>query len=213
MAGRESPRKHVPQNSWLVSFNDLLTLLLTFFILVVALSSVHSAYLKKAADSFSQTFDAVGTEGALKETTKGSLESLQGLKLREGKNTIRLSLNDSTLFEKGSADILPGAYGNLKELASLLKDEEIMIRVEGHTDNIPIHTDKFPSNWELSVARAASIVKFLAHEGVPVQKLSVAGYADARPVAPNSTEMGRAMNRRTEIILWWQEEPWQGKKN
>ena len=95
-----------------------------------------------------------------------------------------------------------------------MRETKTMIRVEGHTDNREIKTDKYPSNWELSAARAVSVVKYLSdREGVPVGKLSAAGYADSRPIGDNRTEAGRASNRRTEIILVWQEDPWQsGKK-
>ncbi len=195
--------------SWLVSFNDLLTLLLTFFILIVSLSSLQSSYLKEAARSVAETFDRVGTEGAFKDAKRGTLEKIRGLNVREERNSLRFSLNESALFEKGSADIQPAAHESLRQLAEIVKGEGVMIRIEGHTDNVPIKSEKFPSNWELSVARAANIAKFMAQAGVPVEKLSVAGYAASRPLAPNDTEQGRAINRRTEIVMMWQEEKWQ----
>ncbi|MCX7982194.1 MAG: OmpA family protein [Syntrophales bacterium] len=211
MRREKNPAPEVRPSSWLVSFNDLLTLLLTFFILLVSLSSVQSTYLKAAAESLAQTFERVGTEGAFKDAKKGTLEKIKGLNVREEKNSLRFALNESSLFEKGSAELRPSAHEALRQLAEIVKSEGIMIRVEGHTDNVPIKTERFPSNWELSVARADSIVKFMAELGVPAQKLSVAGYADSRPIAPNNTESGRAMNRRTEIVMIWQEEKWQEK--
>lgn len=202
----------VRSNSWLVGFNDLLTLLLTFFILIVSLSSLHTAYLKAAADSVAKALNQFGTEGAFRESIKGSLERIPGLTVREEKNSLRVALHESMLFEKGSADLQAAAQELLKEVAEVIKTAGVTVQVEGHTDNLPIRTARFPSNWELSVARAVSVVKSLSEHGVPKENLSAAGYADSRPVASNGTELGRAMNRRTEIILVWQEESWQGKR-
>lgn len=194
---------------WIVSFNDLLTLLLTFFILLVSLSSLQSTYMKAAAESLAQTFEHVGTEGAFKDSKKGTLEKIKGLSVREEKNSLRFSLHESSLFERGSAELRPTAHEALRQLAEIVKSEGIMIRIEGHTDNVPIQTERFPSNWELSVARAASIVKFMTEVGVPPEKMSISGYADSHPIASNNTDQGRAMNRRTEIVMMWQEERWQ----
>ncbi len=212
MTRNKSPIPPVRPNSWLVSFNDLLTLLLTFFILIVSLSSLHTAYLRSAAESVAKALNQSGTEGASREFIRGSLERIPGLTVREEKNSLHVSLHESILFEKGSADLQAGAQEVLKEVAEVVKTAGVPVQVEGHTDNLPIRTERFPSNWELSVARAVSVVKSLSEHGVPNERLSAAGYADSRPVASNATEQGRAMNRRTEIILVWQEESWQGKK-
>jgi len=210
---RNKPRSRaVRPNSWLVSFNDLLTLLLTFFILIVSLSSIHTTAIKSAADSVSRALNQSGTEGAFRESIKESLERVYGLTVREEKGALHLSLNESLLFAPASADLHASARELLKGVAEVIKTAGVKIQVEGHTDNVPINTGKFPSNWELSVARAVSVVKCLMDYGVSPARLSAAGYADARPVASNATVAGRAMNRRTEIILVWQEEPWQGKQ-
>jgi len=202
----------VRPHSWLVSFNDLLTLLLAFFILIVSLSSLHTATIKVAAYSVSRALNQFGTEGAIRQSITDSLERIPGLAVREEKNSLHLSLNERLLFEPGSADLQPSAHELLKGVSDVIRATEVTMRVEGHTDSMPISTQKFPSNWELSVARAVSVVKGLSAYGISPGRLSAAGYADSRPVASNATEEGRAMNRRTEIILVWQEVPWQEKQ-
>ena len=207
------PMPQIKGRGWLLSFNDLLTVLLAFFILIVALSSFNASKMKIAAASANKVFRQVGTEGAINIKTADALNRIEGLNVRTEKRGVRVSLPDNFLYERGSDALQPAAAGKLHELAGVLKQAGRTIRVEGHTDNVDIRTARFPSNWELSAARAISVVKYLAEkEGVPVDKLSAAGYADSRPVATNKTEIGRASNRRTEIILVMQEEPWRSKK-
>jgi chemotaxis protein MotB len=111
-------------------------------------------------------------------------------------------LTDSLLFPSGSATLDPQGLPLLAEIASLLNVDAIHpIAVEGNTDNVPIHSSLFPSNWELSTARASMVVRFLISKGVTPQRLSAAGYADLRPIASNATAQGRALNRRVEIVL------------
>jgi len=199
--------------SWFLSFNDLLTLMLTFFILIVALSSFNTAKMKSAAEAANKVFKQVGTEGAIDVKTAETLNRIEGLNARTERNGVRVSLKENMLYEKGSDILLPSAMRTLHELAGVFRQTGAMIRVEGHTDNVGIHTLKYPSNWELATARAVSVVKYLSDkEGIPVGKMSAAGYADSRPMATNNTEAGRAANRRTEIILLMQEDQWQRGK-
>jgi len=223
MRYRFRSRGEIKGRSWLMSLNDLLTLMLTFFILMVSLSSFHVAKMKGAAEAANNVFRQVGTEGAIdiqgKDVTARdvrtaeTLNRIEGLSARTEKNGVRISLKENMLYEKGSDVLQPKAMHTLHELAGVLQQTGAMIRVEGHTDNAVINTMKFPSNWELATARAISVVKYLTEkEGVPVGKMSAAGYADARPMATNQTEAGRAANRRTEIILLMQEDQWQREK-
>ncbi|MDQ5985850.1 MAG: Motility protein B [Syntrophus sp. SKADARSKE-3] len=198
--------------SWLMSFNDLLTIMLTFFILMVSLSSINISKMKSASDAANKVFNQVGTEGAIDIKTADALNRIEGLNARTEKNGVRVSLKESMLYEKGSDVLQSSAVRVLHDLAGVLRQTDASIRVEGHTDNVAIKTSKFPSNWELAAARATAVVKYLSEkEGVPAGKLSAAGYADSRPLASNQTEDGRAQNRRTEIILLFQEGPWQRK--
>jgi chemotaxis protein MotB len=111
-------------------------------------------------------------------------------------------LTDNLLFASGSATLEPGADQLLHEVAQLLNlDKSHPITVEGHTDNQPIHNAQFPSNWELSTARATNVVRYLITQGVSAYRLGAVGYADLHPIASNATAAGRAENRRVEIVL------------
>jgi chemotaxis protein MotB len=111
-------------------------------------------------------------------------------------------LTDNLLFPSGSATLDPGANQLLDEVAQLLNlDPSHPITVEGHTDNQPIATAQFPSNWELSTTRATNVVRFLISRGVLASRLGAVGYADLHPIASNATAAGRAKNRRVEIVL------------
>jgi chemotaxis protein MotB len=111
-------------------------------------------------------------------------------------------LTDRLLFPSGSATLLTPALPLLSEIASLVNlDSTHPVAVEGNTDNVPISGGAFPSNWELSTARASMVVRFLIGRGVFAQRLSASGYADLRPIASNETAAGRARNRRVEIVL------------
>ncbi len=111
-------------------------------------------------------------------------------------------LTDSLLFSSGSAALESQGQPLLTEIAALLNVDHVHpIAVEGNTDNVPITGGAFPSNWELSTARASSVVRFLIVKGVDPQRLSAVGYADQHPIATNSTSAGRALNRRVEIVL------------
>ena len=107
------------------------------------------------------------------------------------------------LFDSGEAVVKPQGLPLLDHIAQLIRAIKVTnpIRVEGNTDSRPISTYEFHSNWELSTARAAAVLEVLLANGVPQGQLSVAGYADQRPIAPNSTETGRRRNRRVEIVV------------
>jgi chemotaxis protein MotB len=111
-------------------------------------------------------------------------------------------LTDKLLFDSGQATLKPAGLPLLEEMASLLNvDQAHPIVVEGHTDDIPIASAEFPSNWELSTARATTVVRFLISRGVDRSRLGAAGYADLHPLATNGTDVGRAQNRRVEIVF------------
>jgi chemotaxis protein MotB len=121
------------------------------------------------------------------------------------RDKLTLSMVEKILFDSGSAEIKPNGKKILDRVAAVLKQvTDRQIRIEGHTDNVPIGSkivDKFPTNWELSTARATTVTRYLQDEGVDAQLLSACGYAENRPVASNDTEEGRAKNRRIEIVL------------
>ena len=112
-----------------------------------------------------------------------------------------MSLSAKYFFDSGKAALYPEVLPVIDEIVRVLKPLDREIRVEGHTDDVPIETALFPSNWELSTARATYVIKYLVSKfGFPPNRLSAAGYGEFRPVAPNSTSDGRARNRRVEIV-------------
>ncbi len=121
--------------------------------------------------------------------------------LRQGDDWIELTLSDELLFE--AATSLPGdrAFEILADIAALLEGSGNAIRVEGFTDNLPIRTEQFPSNWELSAARAAAVVRVLEQAGIASERLSAVGYGENHPVARNDTPRGRQANRRVVLLV------------
>lgn len=114
---------------------------------------------------------------------------------------IMVEINASTLFPSGDATLQPGSAQALAAVAQVLAEGENPIQVEGHTDNVPISSPAFPSNWELSSARAGSVVRLLAEAGVPASRLVAIGYADNKPVDTNATPEGRSRNRRVNVLI------------
>lgn len=120
--------------------------------------------------------------------------------VRDGRMVVILP-ND-VLFDIGRTEIKRPGQESLKAIAGVLRAEpDRHFQIAGHTDNVPIRTDRFPTNWELSTGRALRVMHFLKEQGVPASALSAAGYAEVDPVAPNDTPEGRKQNRRTEITL------------
>lgn len=114
---------------------------------------------------------------------------------------IVLDLNVRALFHEGDANLQPNAVKTLTEVAHVLKPGDLAIQVEGHTDNVPISTALYPSNWELSSARASSVVRLFISEGVGSKRLTAAGVADNQPLVPNDTPEHRARNRRVTVTI------------
>ncbi len=117
---------------------------------------------------------------------------------------IRIDIHDSLLFAQGSAELSTAAAAIMNEIASLLKDNIRPIQVEGHTDNVPIHTNAFYSNWELSAIRASSVVRMLASDGIAESRLSALGFGSSQPISENDTPLGRAKNRRVSIMILYE---------
>jgi len=213
---------------WVGTFNDMVTLLLTFFVLILSLSKLNVAKVKEASYSFSnacgfmesgelididvfrpfvpvenKVLKSRAMEGELAERIN-KLEGIHAVVVDEGVSAV---MKEKLLFETGLADIKGGDHSLLKALASVLQKADCQIRVEGHTDDVPIHNDRFPSNWELSIARAVTIVRYFASPcGIAPERLSAAGYGDSKPLLPNVSDSNREHNRRVEIILTLQDE-------
>jgi chemotaxis protein MotB len=124
------------------------------------------------------------------------------IQLRLDSRGLYLTITGTVLFENGRADLTPGAKKIIKGVFDLLTSIDNPVRIEGHTDNVPIHTAQFPSNWELSSARAVNLLRYLIEEyKMDPQRLSAAAYGEYHPVVPNDTLENRAKNRRVEISI------------
>lgn len=122
--------------------------------------------------------------------------------IQMGKDGLVISLREAGFFSSGSATPHPGSIPILRQIASSLGKTSYTLRVEGHTDNVPIHNSEFDSNWELSTSRATHIARiFLASEAIQPDRLSAAGYAEFHPVVSNDTAQGRAENRRVDLVI------------
>ena len=119
----------------------------------------------------------------------------------EGAFGITVEINASVLFPPGEAVLGPQAVTALRAVADVIAPASFPVTIEGHTDNTPINTFRFPSNWELSAVRASSVVRLFVESGVAPERLTAAGYSDQRPVADNETEQGRSRNRRVAIQI------------
>lgn len=149
-----------------------------------------------ARDQFQEIYTM--SQGALKEN---NLDKFASIDLVPDK-TMRIILTGDLLFELGESDLSKEAQTSLRQLTSMIQLTPYMINVVGHTDNIPMHSAKYASNWELSVARASTVARFLIDEmDIPPKQFVVSGYASFRPIKANTTTQNRARNRRVEIII------------
>jgi chemotaxis protein MotB len=166
-----------------------------------------SAPLPPIFDYIKSQMEQGSFENAKKEIEKLQKENpseLEGVDVKVNERGLVFTFVDSLLFDSGSAQIKKAGISALTKVGNIIeaKFSKRTIRVEGHTDNIPIKSALYPSNWELSSARAASIIRFLTNSfGLSRDKFSAVGYAETIPVAPNLTEEGRKKNRRVEIIV------------
>ncbi|HWV09038.1 MAG TPA: flagellar motor protein MotD [Pseudomonas sp.] len=151
------------------------------------LTQMSADNLQSIADSVSQAF--------------GDLIESDQLKVRGNELWIEIELSSSLLFPSGDALPDDGAFEIIENVAKILAPYENPVHVEGFTDNLPIRTAQYPTNWELSAARAASIVRMLAMDGVDPGRLAAVGYGEFQPVADNATAEGRARNRRVVLVI------------
>ena len=180
---------------WIISYSDFMTILMIFFLMLFA----HRIWEKKV----SWEAEKVAQLRAAQESQKGMIERLTRLaNVDVQAERIDIHLPDALLFESGRADLRDSATFLLGEIAPELKAFTGEIVVEGHTDDQPLNPHSaFHSNWELSVARAFSVIRCLSDEGVPPEHMSARGYGPYRPRVANDSPEHRAENRRIEIVL------------
>ncbi|MDA8234234.1 MAG: OmpA family protein [Clostridia bacterium] len=220
---------HGNSERWMLTYADLITLLLIFFIVMYAMSSLNQKKFEQMSMSLKVALigenpghiigqspgpdivPGAGRKGNEEENKieeiKKALEKYINEKQLESKVGIRLeerglviSLREALLFKLGSADLASASLQVLDEVTNALETMPNPVRVEGHTDNLPIKTARFPSNWELSTARATNVVRYMIQVGYKPQNISAIGYGEYRPLSPN-TAQGNPLNRRVDLVL------------
>ncbi|MFW6147836.1 MAG: OmpA/MotB family protein [Thermodesulfobacteriota bacterium] len=219
------------RSGWLMTYADLVTLILVFFVLLFSISKMNLGKLTETLKSMEITmgtetpktrlFDVIDTSSLAQSKMLDHLTGMRGTnifreinnlihrrnltdavetEMRQGKIVLRIE--GKVLFNSGSAELLSGAAQILGDIIQILKDNpQYRVDIQGHTDNRPIHTSRFTSNWELSAIRATTVLRHLIEEGISEQRLTATGFADRRPLAANNTEEGRRKNRRVEFVL------------
>ena len=271
MARKKRHEEHMDHERWAIPYADLITLLLAFFVVMYAVSSINDGKYRILSDSMVQAFrpqaqspdliklgephriapdvrtspdqivtppdlgqhfiassenghaltpyegarqitleDVVAMEalaqamaliaGRLEEDMATLIES-DLVNIRRDKLWIEVEIKTSLLFDSGSAQLSRAAIPVLETVAATLRDQPTRVHVEGFTDNVPISTPIYPSNWELSAARAASVVSLFARNRLDPTRMAAVGYGEFRPIASNLTEEGRQENRRVAIVI------------
>ncbi|MFN3704036.1 flagellar motor protein MotD [Thermomonas sp.] len=267
MARRPSKHheEHLNHEAWAIPYGDLLTLLLAFFVVMYAISSLNEGKYRVVADSLSAAFG--GPPRSIKPVQVGQVQlrggdfdhpsvvdtgarrgptqptrievpmpltrrqqqpspdaarasqaqlnalgddierALSGLvksglvRLRRGENFLAVEIQSDLLFASGVATPSAAALTTIRQLATVLRDVPNAVRVEGYTDNQPINTAQFRSNWDLSAARATNVVYELIDAGIAPSRLAAMGYGEYQPIADNATVAGRSANRRVELVI------------
>ena len=209
-------------NSWLISFVDILSLLITLFVLLLSFSHmtrhdtpqnipIATARQSSAPQSVAAPEKAAPTPLPPVPEAVPTLSIPQNIKnmvdVVATATEINLVIKDDVLFAEGSADLTSLGRSVLDGIAQILKQNNYPVSVEGHTDNVPIHTAQFPSNWELSSFRATNVARYFIRSGVATERLRAIGYADTHPVAANDSEAGRARNRRVSLVIQVKQPP------
>ncbi|HMK60338.1 MAG TPA: OmpA family protein [Dissulfurispiraceae bacterium] len=200
---------HDHLDRWLISYSDFLTLMFTFFAALYALSTVDKEKVGQFSTSLRQAFNVIekpvaGVEDGKKpilDEIRKSLGNIEGVSVKSDPRGLVVTLSNDTAFSSGSAEINEKIATALSSLAGILNKNPGRIVIEGHTDDVPASGPKYKSNWELSTARASSVLSSLIGQGIDPNRFIVAGYGEYRPLVSNSTEDGRAKNRRVEIVF------------
>ena len=199
------------ENDWMLSYGDMMTLLPVFFVLIVAVSQIDAVKLQLITQSMR---NAMGSEVSfvptLKEIEEKLRQSIKEMNLQDvvyvnrDKHGVQLMLRGESFFPSGEATLYSETFPFLNMVALQIHETPYRVSIEGHTDNVPIHNVRYPSNWELSGARAGAVVRYFEEQELPSDRFSIAGFADTKPVDPaigNSTPEARALNRRVVITF------------
>jgi chemotaxis protein MotB len=197
------------EEAFTITFADLTFIMLAFFVFLDALAVPDAILRSGVLDSLSSHFvHKMKSPDEAAKTSSGIIAIAEKAKFQVVKENDRyiLTIPSTELFLSGDDQIISNVRPILEEIATIVKNEKLFVMIEGHTDNRPIHTHRFPSNWELSAARAASVLRLFLEQGVSAEHLAAAGRAEFRPVESNETPEGRARNRRVVLIITGKED-------
>jgi len=229
---------HENSERWLITYADLITLLMVFFVVLYSMSKADTEKFQRISLSLEKAFnvdvltatDAVSAGGdqsgalvvSMSQESTGASDAVvaEASRIRAQLETITtegpapdvaviatkegvvVRISGSFLFDSGRAELKPAAIPILDQLSKDLRGMSNDVRVDGHTDNIPVDSPRYATNWELSTARAVTVARFLAEIGqVPASRLGATGYGEFHPLGPNDTREQRALNRRVEIRI------------
>ncbi|MGG7176571.1 OmpA family protein [Clostridium paraputrificum] len=236
MARRKKKDSDEFTTSWLDTYADTITLLMTFFVLLYSLSSVDAQKVKQVSNAFNEIMSGSSADSILQydlyngkvplvggessyedliEATGGQTQTYEEVKdfvnrndlsstvsITEDERGIILQLRDNILFETGQADLKAESMAILDKINVLISTLPNSIIIEGHTDNVPIKTSKFDSNWELSATRATKVLRYFTEgKGQNANRFSATGYGETRPLVHNTSAENRAQNRRVNILI------------
>jgi len=224
---KQHHEEHVDE-AWLLPYSDMLTLLLALFIVMFAMGQTDKVKLKEMSEQFNIIF--AGGSGVMQsdgnsvipmEASPGQAEydkmtevkkMLEEEITKEGysdkvkvdlnNDGLQISIQDAVLFNTGEAEVINNLSPLLLEISKMIQGLDNQIKVAGYTDNVPIKNEKFRSNWDLSAMRAINVMNFMVNSGtISADKVSIQAYGEYMPKSENTTEAGRAKNRRVEIIV------------
>lgn len=214
-------------DGWVMTYADMMSLLLTFFILIVSFSSLQQSKFKQAAQSLQEAFGLLDHPESVIEFQNPvfpdlpddpsdvevyyEMQELEHVILEKGldqeveiqlqENGVMFRIQAPFLFASGQAELRDEPLQVLEELSSLFRKFPYLVRIEGHTDSVPINSEQYPSNWELSAARAVTVARYFQGLGLPPERIAATGYGQYQPIEDNDTAQGRGKNRRVEIFL------------
>lgn len=256
MARKQKKPKSSGAPAWMSTYSDLMSLLLTFFVLLFSMSAVSEEQFKAVAESLRVALAGSSNDSILEENgstitdlntadmedidqanpedlTVEDIESAESsnvipqevqelyetankymaengiesdLTISRDTEGVYIDIQESILFTSGNADITASGEETLSKLSGLFDLFDNKIVVEGYTDNVPINNSKFPSNWELSTGRAVSVLRYLSEErGISPSRLAAKGYGEHSPLVPNDSDANRALNRRVNVIIMYED--------
>lgn len=210
---RRRPNFEDSSSSWLITYSDAVTLLLAFFVMILSVSDLNQGKVEALKEGLTEAMTGEAPPTPFTDIKNGLEQLIEQDGLQDQVSVtldnegVKIEFSNVSLYQSGSADIKIDAIKTLNKVTQVIRKtshKTHMVEVGGHTDDVPIHTEKFPSNWELSSARATNVVKYLLKEGIEKERLKSAGYADSRP-KENSLNLPlnqqREDNRRIVIFV------------